>query len=209
MARTSYDAQRNDREVELISADVFARGTTTNHGRTMSNAYVETDSLNRTTMTHQIELPYERATATKAADDNTDKTRQMTPSTTTVVIPTNEVNGKGKGFVKLGTFDGSSALHLFLRRFEICKTQQGWTDDVSAQQLICALTGQAGQLIGENDSTDELTTERLIAKLKLRFGTEEMSAYFQVKLMTRRQKSTETLSELAADIQNLVSQAFP
>src|SRR5688572_30326340 len=119
MEKSQPNAHANERHTE-ISDHSFARGFISNHHACSTDGYDETlhartIGLQRPYSTQQMALTYERPTTTVSGTITYPEAHN--PSSTSVTnAPTNTVNAKSKGYIKLGTFDGTSELHLFLRR---------------------------------------------------------------------------------------------
>jgi len=57
--------------------------------------------------------------------------------------------------------------------------------------------------------SEDLTYEKLLEKLKRRFGGQGMEEKFQTELRCRRRSKGEPLRELAQDIRRLMAMAYP
>src|SRR6218665_577920 len=55
-------------------------------------------------------------------------------------------------WIKLGTYNGRTAVEAFIRKFEVCSDNNGWSAEEKLNHLTCALTEPANQLVWELDS---------------------------------------------------------
>ncbi|GBM30021.1 Retrovirus-related Pol polyprotein from transposon 297 [Araneus ventricosus] len=84
----------------------------------------------------------------------------------------------------------------------------GWTDFVKASQLVALLRGSAAEVL-QGIPADKLTDLTIIEKaLESRFGDSHLTQFYRTELKTRRQKPGESLQELAADVERLMSLAY-
>ena len=100
---------------------------------------------------------------------------------------------KPRQYIKMGTYNGKTSVDAFLRKFEVCSKNNGWSDDEKLNQLTCALTEPASQLLWEFDSNTVATWSDLVNKLRLRYGSSDQASLYQTQLNTRRQKEGEDL----------------
>src|SRR6218665_3856227 len=91
-------------------------------------------------------------------------------------------------WIKLGTYNGRTAVEAFIRKFEVCSDNNGWSAEEKLNHLTCALTEPANQLLWEFDSATVHTCEDLIKRLRARYGGSDQTALYQTQLNTRRQK---------------------
>ncbi|GBN76318.1 hypothetical protein AVEN_228123-1, partial [Araneus ventricosus] len=84
----------------------------------------------------------------------------------------------------------------------------GWTDFVKASQLVASLRGSAAEVL-QGIPADKLSDLTTIEKaLESRFGDSHLTQFYRTELKTRRQKPGESLRELAADVERLMSLAY-
>ena len=227
----SRDTRRSHWNTDYVPPPVTRWSTLERHGAQLYNPesripapanYAETSWINQSVNPQRYNPPIygditKVSVATQTAPQivyvNSDTSSQPPTRQTNPLRPVSmsrdHQSERQRSHIKLGSFSGDTALHLFLKRFSICQVQNEWNQADSLNQLICALTGQAGQLICENDADDVLTADDLIAKLRARFGTEDQQSVFQAQLTARRQKTGEDLATLAADVRRLVNLSFP
>ncbi|GBM21268.1 hypothetical protein AVEN_149858-1, partial [Araneus ventricosus] len=110
--------------------------------------------------------------------------------------------------VKPLTFDGLTSWTVFKTQFDVVSSTNGWMDSVKASQLVASLRGSAAEVLQEIPA-DKLTDLTTIEKaLESRFGDSHLTQFYRTELKTRRQKSGESLQELAADVERLMSLAY-
>ncbi|GBO33944.1 hypothetical protein AVEN_37502-1 [Araneus ventricosus] len=97
---------------------------------------------------------------------------------------------------------------IFKTQFDIVSSTNGWTDFVKASQLVASLRGSAAEVL-QGIPADKLTDLTIIEKaLESRFGDSHLTQFYRTELKTRRQKPGESLQELAADVERLMSLAY-
>ncbi|GBN08212.1 hypothetical protein AVEN_94007-1 [Araneus ventricosus] len=109
--------------------------------------------------------------------------------------------------IKSLTFDGQTSWTVFKTQFDVVSSTNGWTYFVKASQVVASLRGSAAEVQGI--PADKLTDLTTIEKaLESRFGDSHMTQFYRTELKTRRQKPGESLQELAADVELLMSLAY-
>ncbi|GBO23987.1 hypothetical protein AVEN_270959-1 [Araneus ventricosus] len=97
---------------------------------------------------------------------------------------------------------------IFKTQFNVVSSTNGWTDFVKASQLVASLRGSAAEVL-QGIPADKLTDLTTIEKaLESRFGDSHLTQFYRTELKTRRQKPGESLQELAADVERLMSLAY-
>ncbi|GBM04420.1 hypothetical protein AVEN_179863-1 [Araneus ventricosus] len=97
---------------------------------------------------------------------------------------------------------------IFKTQFDVVSSTNGWTDFVKASQLVASLRGSAAEVL-QGIPADKLTDLTTIEKaLEYRFGDSHLTQFYRTELKTRRQKPGESLQELAADVERLMSLAY-
>ncbi|GBN24760.1 hypothetical protein AVEN_158289-1, partial [Araneus ventricosus] len=110
--------------------------------------------------------------------------------------------------VKPLTFDGQTSWTVFKTQFDVVSSTNGWTDFVKASQLVASLRGSAAEVL-QGIPADKLTELTTVEKaLESRFGDSHLTQFYRTELKTRRQKPGESLQELAADVERLMSLAY-
>ena len=111
--------------------------------------------------------------------------------------------------IKLEKYDGKTAIAAFLAKFEVCARCNRWSDQEKADQLMCALTGPASQLLWDMGAQRNITWQVLVERLKARYGSEDQTSLYRIKLRTYRQAHGETLSNVVQEIRRLMALAYP
>ncbi|GBL73575.1 Retrovirus-related Pol polyprotein from transposon 297 [Araneus ventricosus] len=110
--------------------------------------------------------------------------------------------------VKPLTFDGQTSWTVFKTQFDVVSSTNGWTDFVKASQLVASFRGSAAEVL-QGIPADKLTDLTTVEKaLESRFGDSHLTQFYRTELKTRRQKPGESLQELAADVERLMSLAY-
>ncbi|GBO07924.1 hypothetical protein AVEN_215828-1 [Araneus ventricosus] len=106
------------------------------------------------------------------------------------------------------TFNGQTSWTVFKTQFDIVSSTNGWTDFVKASQLVASLRGSAAEVL-QGIPADKLTDLTTVEKaLESRFGDSHLKQFYRTELKTRRQKPGESLQELAANVERLISLAY-
>ena len=111
--------------------------------------------------------------------------------------------------IKLEKYDGKSAIAAFLAKFEVCARCNRWSDQEKADQLMCALTGPASQLLWDMGAQRDVSWRVLVERLKARYGSDDQTSLYRTKLRTYRQAHGETLSSVVQEIRRLMALAYP
>ncbi|GBM01979.1 hypothetical protein AVEN_269578-1 [Araneus ventricosus] len=110
--------------------------------------------------------------------------------------------------IKSLTFDGQTSWTVFKTQFDVVSSTNGWTDFVKASQLVASLRGSAAEVL-QGIPAVKLTDLTTIEKaLESRFGDSHLTKFYRTELKTRRQKPGESLQELAAVVERLMSLAY-
>ena len=115
-----------------------------------------------------------------------------------------------KSSVKLkpATYDGNVHWSDYKAHFDECAELNGWSEKEKGLYLAVSLRGQAQRVFG-NLSTKTNNYTELSWALQERFAPPNQTELYRVQLRERRQKATETLSELGQDIRRLTNLAYP
>jgi len=87
------------------------------------------------------------------------------------------------GGVKLDVYDGSTCLETFLASVKNFATYYHWTPRDELFHLRASLKGPAGQLLW--DLGTDVTLEKLVERLKQRFGGADQMERFRTELRIR------------------------
>ena len=122
--------------------------------------------------------------------------------------PSSKLGGKSGVKLKPATFDGSVSWTDYRAHFDACAEINGWTDREKGLYLAVSLRGQAQGVFG-NLSARTHDYSELAKALQERFAPPNQTELYRVQLRERRQKATESLSELGQDIRRLTNLAYP
>jgi len=150
--------------------------------------------------------------ANKVNDEPPDpeRTRQkQVSSSSTQAAMDSGTNRSARQWIKLGNYNGKTAVEAFIRKFEVCSRNNGWTDEEKLNQLMCSLVEPANQLLWEFDSATVVTWTDLIQRLRSRYGGSDQMALYQTQLSVRRQRDGEEIGTLVPDIRRLMILAYP
>ena len=111
-----------------------------------------------------------------------------------------------RNWIKPATFDGTTCVDTFLRKFEKVAAYNEWSVKDKFSHLYCSLVGPAEDLLY---SSEAATYEELTERLRQRYGTREQQEKFRLELKFRRRKSVESLQELASQVEKLTKLAYP
>ena len=109
--------------------------------------------------------------------------------------------------VKLGTFNGEGAVEEFLSRFDVMAGELGWSDHDQLVQLRLALVAPASRLL--NTLALNATSLDLRRLLLAKYGSEVRRVQYEALLESRVQQPNESFSQVADDIDHLLSMSQP
>ncbi|GFW05346.1 retrovirus-related Pol polyprotein from transposon 412 [Trichonephila clavipes] len=113
-----------------------------------------------------------------------------------------------KPSIKLSTYDGKSSWQVYKTQFSIVADANQWDSQTKACQLAASLRADAADILQTLPETQRLDFDALVNALELRFGEKCVKAYSRLQLKSRQQKVSETLQELATDVERLSHLAF-
>src|SRR6218665_636810 len=149
--------------------------------------------------------PSPLTTRTAARKMTTEAPRRALPK-----LPSAKVLGDTKRLpMKPNKFDGTGFLQSFRAQFEVCARHNRWTAVDKVDFLRCSLDKAATQLLWDFGAHTDFTYERLVGRLRQRYGAEGQEETFRAQLYFRRQRPEESLSDLLYDIRKLVVLAYP
>ena len=114
-------------------------------------------------------------------------------------------NQRNYGWMKLEKFNGEAYSGTFLMQFYNCADHNLWDKLEKLQYLRWSLTGSAAQMLW---GTEGISFDQLVARLRSRFGSQEMELKYEAELQCRRRHKGEDLTELAQDIRRLMILAY-
>ncbi|GFX32414.1 gag-Pol polyprotein [Trichonephila clavipes] len=110
-----------------------------------------------------------------------------------------------KHSIKLSTYDGKSSWQVYKTQFSIVADANQWDSQTKACQLAASLRADAADILQTLPETQRLHFDALVNALELRFGEKCVKDYSRLQLKSRQQKVSETLQELATDVERLFS----
>ncbi|GFY02223.1 retrovirus-related Pol polyprotein from transposon 412 [Trichonephila clavipes] len=113
-----------------------------------------------------------------------------------------------KPSIKLSTYDGKSSWQVYKTQFSIVADANQWDSQTKACQLAASLRADAADILQTLPETQRLDFDALVNALELRFGDKCVKDYSRLQLKSRQQKVSETLQELATDVERLSHLAF-
>ncbi|GFW52007.1 hypothetical protein TNCV_1189371 [Trichonephila clavipes] len=113
-----------------------------------------------------------------------------------------------KPSIKLSTYDGKSSWQVYKTQFSIVADANQWDSQTKACQLAASLRADAADILQSLPETQRLDFDALVNALELRFGEKCVKDYSRLQLKSRQQKVSETLQELATDVERLSHLAF-
>jgi len=111
-----------------------------------------------------------------------------------------------KDWIRPKDYNDTTCVETFLSRFECTANYNGWNATDKAANLKACLTGAAEYLVwnSEDKSYEEMKT-----KLRHRFGAADQQGKFRLELKYRKRKPSETLQELASEVERLIQLPYP
>ena len=110
--------------------------------------------------------------------------------------------------VKPATYDGTGHWKDYKAHFDACAELNKWTEKEKGLYLAVSLRGQAqgvfGNLADRSNDFNELTKA-----LEERFAPPNQTELYRVQMKERRQRASESLTELGQDIWRLTNLAYP
>ncbi|GFX30546.1 retrovirus-related Pol polyprotein from transposon 412 [Trichonephila clavipes] len=113
-----------------------------------------------------------------------------------------------KPSIKLSTYDGKSSWQVYKTQFSIVADANQWDSQTKACQFAASLRADAADILQTLPETQRLAFDALVNALELRFGEKCVKDYSRLQLKSRQQKVSETLQELATDVERLSHLAF-
>jgi len=108
--------------------------------------------------------------------------------------------------IKPEKYDGNSTFETFMIQFDNFAEHNHWNDLSKLHYLRWAVTRTATQMLL---GTEGMTYRQLLARLRSRFGNQEMEAKYLTELQCRRRNKGESFKELAQDIRRLMLLSYP
>lgn len=109
--------------------------------------------------------------------------------------------------IKPATYDGTGHWSDYKAHFDACAEINGWTEKEKGLYLAVSLRGQAQGVFG-NLATKSCKYDELTKALEERFAPPNQTELYRVQLKERRQRASETLTELGQHIWRLTNLAY-
>ncbi|KAF6207462.1 hypothetical protein GE061_015908 [Apolygus lucorum] len=114
-----------------------------------------------------------------------------------------------KKFPKPAKFDGSISWEEYSTQFTIIADANEWSDKERGEHLVASLSGPPLLVVHNLPRQHQSSFCKLSEAFQLRFGSEHLTSLLHSQLQARKQRDSETLAELATDIERLARGAFP
>jgi hypothetical protein len=110
--------------------------------------------------------------------------------------------------MKPATFDGTGSWLYYKAHFDACCKINRWSEKLKGLYLAVSLRGQAQGVFG-NLGTKDRSFNELVKALEKRFAPPNQKELYRTQLRERKQKPSESLSEMGQDIRRLTNLAYP
>lgn len=109
---------------------------------------------------------------------------------------------------KPANYDGTSSFLDYLVQFDITSTLHGWDNKVKAMELATSLRGAAQSILSDLKPEHKSDYDQLVKGLTARFEPTNQTELYRAQIKGRLRKKSETVQELAQDINRLVRRAY-
>ncbi|GFU30013.1 retrovirus-related Pol polyprotein from transposon 412 [Nephila pilipes] len=110
--------------------------------------------------------------------------------------------------IKISTYDGKTSWQVYKTQFSIVANGNGWDPVTKARQLAASLRTEAADVLRTVPEEEQLNFEALTEALELRFSEKCLKDFSRLQLKSRQQRQSETLQDLATDVERLSHLAF-
>lgn len=110
---------------------------------------------------------------------------------------------------KPAEYDGKVAWEAYSAQFEMLADAQGWDGTKRALQLASALRGQAVEVLGHLTPVQRSSYQCVVGAIQWRFSHQHQAEVYRARLKKRVWRQSETLPQLAQDVESLVRRAHP
>jgi len=111
--------------------------------------------------------------------------------------------------LKPNNYDGSVPLREFITQFDLIARANNWSDSHKTVALAACLRGKARSILDGIFEIENLKFEDLKSKLELRFGDGHLAQTYYTQFTNRKQRNSEDLASLGADLERLSRLAYP
>ena len=117
-------------------------------------------------------------------------------------------NDQRKTIVKPATYDGKTSWIDFKSHFEICAQLNDWIEDEKGLHLAVLLRDGAQAVLGNLPTESRKNFTELCKALEDRYAPSNQTELYRAQLRDRRQKASESITELGQDVRRLTNLAF-
>ena len=110
--------------------------------------------------------------------------------------------------VRVPYFDGEAPWNTYKKQFETAAEANNWTKKEKATALILALRGSALSILQKIPESKHNDYDELTAAFEARYGDLQKQQLYQAQLMSRSQRTDESLQEFEQEISRLVQLAY-
>jgi len=111
--------------------------------------------------------------------------------------------------MKSNKFSGKGSVETLLTQFKICASHNKWSAAERTAQLKCCLVEDAGQLIWESGSPNDVTYTGLVEKLRRHYVSLDQQEKYKAQLCDLRRTVGEPLAKVYQNIRGMMSRAYP
>ena len=115
---------------------------------------------------------------------------------------------KERPVIKPDRYDGKGQWASYITHFEMCARINGWDNDAKLQYLAVLLTRTAQQVLGSLPKEASGDFDKLVKALEARFDPTGRKELHRAQLRNRRQKTSESLVEMAEEIRKLGEKVY-
>ncbi|GFS34208.1 CCHC-type domain-containing protein [Nephila pilipes] len=117
-------------------------------------------------------------------------------------------NEERRGEITLEIGKLKEAMKVYKTQFSIVANGNGWDPVTKARQLAASLRAEAADALRTVPEEEQLNFEALTEALELSFGEKCLKDFSRLQLKSRQQRQSETLQDLATDVERLSHLAF-
>ncbi|GFT38832.1 retrovirus-related Pol polyprotein from transposon 412 [Nephila pilipes] len=119
-----------------------------------------------------------------------------------------EKNEERFGEITLEIGKLKEAMKVYKTQIKIVANGNGWDPVTKARQLASSLRAEAADILRTVPEEEQLNFEALTEALELRFGEKCLKDFSHLQLKSRQQRQSETLQDLATDVERLSHLSF-
>lgn len=148
------------------------------------------DEVSRNNMTSRVRYNY--ASTGRRSPENVDKNIAGMPR---------------RNDLKLGKFDGSTPVEVFINQVNMCSKYNQWSEMEIFANVSLSLTGNALSVLSDGEKCNN--SQQLIDKLRCRYGGGEQSSLYRMQLRNLRRRKNESIKDLCFEVDRLMNLAYP